>query len=111
MLSLARHQTRQAHMRIIKIASATANFMSLASSRTTIPNRLKESWLGAIPVLVTGLLLQSGLAAAQNLVTNPGFETGDASGWFAWGPDTISAETNDVQSGNYAVLVTNRTDT
>lgn len=65
----------------------------------------------AMLALVTGLMLQGGLAAAQNLVTNPGFETGDTTGWFAWGPDMISAETNEVHSGNYAVRVTNRTDT
>src|ERR1017187_7445527 len=58
--------------------------------------------------LVIGLILQAGLAAAQNLVTNPGFETGDISGWFAFGPPTISVQTSQVHSGTYACLVTNR---
>lgn len=49
--------------------------------------------------------------AAQNLVTNPGFETGDTSGWFAFGSPTISAETSQVHSGTYAALVNNRTAT
>jgi glucuronoarabinoxylan endo-1,4-beta-xylanase len=57
------------------------------------------------------VVLQGGMAAAQNLATNPGFETGDTTGWFAFGPNTISAETAYVHSGNYAALVTNRTDT
>ena len=35
--------------------------------------------------LVMGLMLQGGIAAAQNLATNPGFETGDTTGWFAFG--------------------------
>lgn len=48
---------------------------------------------------------------AQNLVTNPGFETGDTTGWFAFGPPSISVETNQVHSGAYACLVTNRTAT
>jgi len=52
----------------------------------------------------------SGFAAeAQNLATNPGFETGDTSGWFAFGSPTISAETSLVHSGTYATTVTNRT--
>jgi glucuronoarabinoxylan endo-1,4-beta-xylanase len=58
-----------------------------------------------------GLMLQGGVAAAQNLATNPGFETGDTTGWFAFGPGTISAETTCVHSGTYAALVANRTDT
>jgi glucuronoarabinoxylan endo-1,4-beta-xylanase len=48
---------------------------------------------------------------AQNLVTNPGFETGDTTGWFAFGPPTISVETSQVHSNTYACLVTNRTST
>jgi glucuronoarabinoxylan endo-1,4-beta-xylanase len=55
------------------------------------------------------LLLQAGFATAQNLATNPGFETGDTTGWFAFGSPTLSAETVQVHSGNYACLVTNRT--
>ncbi len=68
-------------------------------------------WRSAHVALVIGLVLQAGLAAAQNLVTNAGFETGDTSGWFAFGSPTISVETNQVHSGTYACLVTNRTAT
>ena len=68
-------------------------------------------WLRAQYALFMGLMLQGGMAAAQNLATNPGFETGDTTGWFDWGPCTISAETAYVHSGIYAVVVTNRTDT
>jgi glucuronoarabinoxylan endo-1,4-beta-xylanase len=50
-------------------------------------------------------------APAQNLVTNPGFETGNTSGWFAFGSCTISAESSVVHSGQYAALVSNRTAT
>jgi len=53
----------------------------------------------------------SGLGRAQNLVTNPGFETGNTTGWFAFGPPTISIETSQIHSGAYACLVTNRTAT
>ena len=48
---------------------------------------------------------------AQNLLTNAGFETGNTTGWFAFGPPTISVETSQVHSGTYACLVTNRTST
>jgi glucuronoarabinoxylan endo-1,4-beta-xylanase len=48
---------------------------------------------------------------AQNLVTNPGFETGNTTGWFAFGSPTISAETSQVHSGTYAAQVSNRTQT
>ncbi len=54
-------------------------------------------------------MLQAGIVAAQNLAPNPGFETGDTTGWFAFGPCTISAQSHYVHSGNYAGLVTNRT--
>jgi hypothetical protein len=63
-------------------------------------------------VLVIGFVLPAGLAVAQqNLVVNPGFETGDTTGWFAFGAPTISAETSQVHSGTYAAQVSNRTQT
>jgi glucuronoarabinoxylan endo-1,4-beta-xylanase len=48
---------------------------------------------------------------SQNLATNPGFETGNTSGWQPFGSATISAETDQVHSGNYAALVASRTAT
>ena len=48
---------------------------------------------------------------ALHVVTNPGFETGDTTGWFAFGSPTISAQTSQVHSGSHAALVANRTDT
>jgi glucuronoarabinoxylan endo-1,4-beta-xylanase len=61
--------------------------------------------------LVMGLVLRAGVAAAQDLVTNPGFETGNTSGWFAFGSPTLAVETSQVHSGSFACLVTNRTAT
>ena len=57
------------------------------------------------------VILPAGRAAAQNLVTNPGFETGDTTGWFPFGSPTLTAETSQVHSNTYACLVTNRTAT
>ncbi len=57
------------------------------------------------------LVIFSVSGQAQNLATNPGFETGDTTGWFAFGSPTISVETNQVHSGAYAAVVTNRTAT
>jgi glucuronoarabinoxylan endo-1,4-beta-xylanase len=48
---------------------------------------------------------------AQNLAVNPGFELGNTSGWGPFGSPTISVETQQVHSGVYAGLVTNRTAT
>lgn len=67
--------------------------------------------IAGIAVFVAALVLQSGSVWAQNLAANPGFETGDTTGWEAFGPPTISAETSVVHSGNYAGLVADRTDT
>jgi endo-1,4-beta-xylanase len=61
--------------------------------------------------LVFRLVHQAGTAAAQNLVTNPGFETGNTSGWFAFGTPTIAIETSKVHAGAYAAEVSNRTAT
>src|ERR1041385_310411 len=71
-----------------------------------------KSCLKIQAMLVIGLVLQTWLVTAQpNLTTNPGFETGDTSGWFAFGPPTILVEASQVHSGIYACLVTNRTAT
>jgi glucuronoarabinoxylan endo-1,4-beta-xylanase len=78
-------------------------------------NHFKPSNLArflAVSGLFLGVLFQTGIAAAQNLVTNPGFETGDTSGWFGFGSTTtLTAETSVVHTGSYAALVSNRTAT
>jgi O-glycosyl hydrolase len=61
--------------------------------------------------MIVGFFLQTGIVAAQNLLTNPGFETGDTSGWIAFGTPTIGVETSQVHSGTYACQVTNRSGT
>ena len=65
--------------------------------------------------LIIGFALQAGLADAQNLATNPGFETGGTSPWSPFGgasPNpTISVETSQVHSGTYAGQVSNRSQT
>jgi len=70
-----------------------------------------KSRLRLLGAFVLGLMIQIGIASAQNLATNPGFETGETTGWFAFGPCTISAESTCVHSGNYAGSVTNRSAT
>jgi len=75
-------------------------------------NDRKNKWLGVVGALVSGMVLQAGLAVAQpNLVNNPGFETGNTSGWSPFGSCTIAAETSQVHSGTYAAQVTGRTAT
>ncbi|MGH7976084.1 MAG: carbohydrate binding domain-containing protein [Limisphaerales bacterium] len=78
---------------------------------TTLTNRTKTSWLCVQNALVLGFFLQAGVAAAQSLVTNPGFETGDTSGWSLFGSPTLTVETSQVHSGTYACEVSGRTQT
>jgi glucuronoarabinoxylan endo-1,4-beta-xylanase len=61
---------------------------------------------------LASLVLWGRSAAAQaNLLTNPGFETGNTTGWFAFGSPTLTAENTVVHSGSYACAVTTRTAT
>jgi hypothetical protein len=53
------------------------------------------------------LMLVSGTAQAENVLTNPGFETGDTTGWTTWGC-TLSVSTEQARKGNCSVLVTSR---
>ncbi len=50
-------------------------------------------------------------AAAQNLLTNPGFEQGSTGGWFPFGPVALSASTSQSRSGSWSGLAAGRTDT
>ncbi len=70
-----------------------------------------KSRRGVLTVRVLGFILLAGIAAAQNLATNPGFENGDTSGWSAFGSPTISVQSSVVHAGSYAGLVANRTAT
>jgi glucuronoarabinoxylan endo-1,4-beta-xylanase len=58
-----------------------------------------------------GLCFVAAVSHAQNLVQNPGFETGDTTGWSVFGSPTLTVETAQVHSGTYAVQVQNRTAT
>jgi glucuronoarabinoxylan endo-1,4-beta-xylanase len=72
---------------------------------------LNYRWLSVPAALVVGLVLQAGTAAAQNILTNPGFETGTTTGWSPFGSVTLTVETSTVHSGTYACQVGNRTAT
>ena len=65
-------------------------------------------------VLLLALLAISGVsgqAQTTNFLTNPGFETGNTTGWLAFGSPTLTVESTQVHSGNYACAVTGRTAT
>ena len=68
-----------------------------------------------IPGLLLPLLLAifsvSGQAQTTNFLTNPGFETGNTTGWFAFGSPPLTVESTQVHSGSYACAVTGRTAT
>ena len=48
-------------------------------------------------------------AIPQNLLANPGFETGTATGWFTNGDFSLTADTNQVHDGNYSGFASGRT--
>lgn len=72
----------------------------------------KNKRLSAMTGLAVGFVLQAGTAVAQNLLMNPGFESGNTSGWSAFGSGVVlGAETSQVHSGTYACQVSGRTQT
>jgi glucuronoarabinoxylan endo-1,4-beta-xylanase len=71
----------------------------------------QNEWLRLQAALVIGFLLHAGMAAAQNVLTNPGFESGNTTGWSPFGSVSLTAETSQVHSGTYACQVGNRTAT
>lgn len=62
-------------------------------------------WISMFTLLAWGFS-----AGAQNLVLNPGFESGTTS-WGAWGGTTLTASTAQAHSGTRSMLVQNRTAT
>jgi GH35 family endo-1,4-beta-xylanase len=61
-------------------------------------------------VFLSAVLLSACGAFAQNLVQNPGFESG-TSGWFGFGTLSFSSSTTQPRTGLRSALVENRTDT
>ena len=57
-----------------------------------------------VPVVISS-------ARGENLLNNPGFETGSTEGWYGFGPALITAVSDQAQDGKYSALVANRTDT
>jgi endo-1,4-beta-xylanase len=71
--------------------------------------RFNLRWFKRGQVILAGFLLQALSGSAQNLATNPGFETGTTTGWSAYGPIKISASTAQTHGGSYSGYVTGRT--
>ncbi len=61
-----------------------------------------------VSIFLACLILVIGAARAENIITNPGFETGDTTGWTDWGCD-LKATKQQAYKGNYSVLVNERT--
>ena len=55
-------------------------------------------------LLIIAVLASAALSARANLVTNPGFETGDFTGWTQWGDTSFTGVSSSVpiHSGNFA---------
>ncbi len=63
----------------------------------------------SILVILTLFLVPTPAAIAENLLTNPGFESGNTSGWTDWGCD-LMATTSPVHTGSYSGLASDRTE-
>lgn len=60
--------------------------------------------------IIVGMVVLAGVPLyGDNLITNPGFETGDTTGWNAGGCSIAVSPVS--HSGSYGALVTNRSDT
>ena len=85
----------------------------LSSHSVRVSGTFREQALNRRPLPVAALIglliLHTSVCLAQNLATNPGFETGNTSGWFPFGSPTISVQTTQVHSGTYSAIVQNRT--
>src|SRR5664280_576338 len=98
----------------MKSSAREANTGILAGSalfKAVKTKGIRSKCFDAQAAVVIAFFLQAGIAAAQNLASNPGFESGNTSGWFGFGTPSISAQTSQVHSGTYAGLAASRTDT
>src|ERR1700677_1541844 len=62
-------------------------------------------------ILFASLTMSALSVGAQNVLTNPGFETDSTAPWIGFGSPTLTVESAVVHSGSYACAVTTRTDT
>src|SRR5664280_921909 len=95
----------------MKSSAREANTGILAGSalfKAVKTKGIRSKCFDAQAAVVIAFFLQAGIAAAENLASNPGFESGNTSGWFGFGSPTISAQTSQVHSGTYAGMVTGR---
>src|ERR1022692_2530279 len=81
-----------------QIISSWAN--RLARSRLVTKNPVKRTLLFIVSVLASATVS----AHAANLVTNPGFETGDFSGW-TFDPTFMVVEMSNPHSGRFDALL------
>ncbi len=63
-----------------------------------------------VVTMATVATMTAAPAAAQNLLTNPGFEQGSTNGWFPFGSVALSASASQSHSGSWSGLVAGRTD-
>jgi len=60
-----------------------------------------------VSIVLVCLISASGTARAENVLANPGFETGNTTGWTTWGC-TLSASTEQAYKGDYSAFVSGR---
>jgi len=79
----------------------------------SFPGGVFASWVRTVQMLllvVTATTIGLSTVLAQNLLQNPGFESGTG-GWSSWGAVTFSSSTAQFHAGSRSALVQNRTAT
>ena len=72
-----------------------------------IGDRQRRAMRGWWVLVVLGLVW-GGTASAQNLLINPGFETGTAAGWFGFAGSSLAASSAQAHTGGFSGLSFNR---
>lgn len=69
------------------------------------PPKCRQAWL--VTSLAAGLCACASLNAATNVLTNPGFEAGAATGWSTYGSHAVESTNNTYYNGGSAVGASN----
>ena len=101
--------THNLYLRFTGGSGYLMNFNWFKFTGTTPNRRLHSSGSTPTPTPVTSTPTPT--PTSGNLITNPGMETGNTSGWSVNGAGTIAVSTAQKHSGTYSLLHTGRTAT
>lgn len=78
--------------------------------KCVVNNQNLRSILFVSTLIILLIFLSIQVTAAENLLTNPGFEIGSPGDWFSYGDCSINVVQSSPHSGNYCAYVSNRTE-